>query len=129
MASWLPLTEFSSKYNISVSTLRRRIRDRSIQFELKEGKYFILEEEVYKNQKGRKPIDFGEKIHTRDFLENEEVMVHKLLEEIKRAYSLILTEKEEQISLLKEEISDLKTLIRVLESENERLNKTVFEKI
>ena len=48
----------------------------------------------------------------------------KLLNELKQAYTLILHEKEEQIIYLKEEIADLKTLVRVLESDNARLRKT-----
>ena len=43
-----------------------------------------------------------------------------LLAEIKKAYSLILQEKEELILQLKEEVSDLKTLVRVLEDETLR---------
>lgn len=46
----------------------------------------------------------------------------KLLNELKQAYTLILQEKEEQILHLKEEIADLKTLVRVLESDNARLH-------
>ncbi len=46
----------------------------------------------------------------------------RLLTELKKAYSQILHEKEEQILHLKEEVLDLKTLARVLESENDRLN-------
>ena len=44
-----------------------------------------------------------------------------LLNEIKRAYSLILQEKEEQILQLKDEVADLKTLVRVLEDDNLRI--------
>jgi hypothetical protein len=44
-----------------------------------------------------------------------------LLNEIKKAYSLILQEKEEQILQLKEEVADLKTLVRVLEEDNNRI--------
>jgi len=43
---------------------------------------------------------------------------HRLVEEIKIAYSKVLQEKEEQISLLKEEVGDLKMLVRVLESQS-----------
>ena len=46
---------------------------------------------------------------------------NKLLNELKKAYTQILQEKEEQILHLKEEVTDLKTLVRVLESENDRL--------
>ena len=41
---------------------------------------------------------------------------NNLVSEIKKAYSLVLQEKEEQILLLKEEVADLKTLVRVLEN-------------
>lgn len=44
-----------------------------------------------------------------------------LLAEIKKAYSIILQEKEEQVIQLKDEVADLRTLVRVLEEENERL--------
>jgi hypothetical protein len=47
-------------------------------------------------------------------------VVQALLSEIKKAYALILAEKEEQILQLKEEVSDLKTLTRILESELDR---------
>ncbi|XGC80839.1 hypothetical protein ACES2L_16055 [Bdellovibrio bacteriovorus] len=46
---------------------------------------------------------------------------NKLLNELKKAYTQILQEKEEQIFQLKDEVSDLKTLVRVLEQENDRL--------
>lgn len=46
---------------------------------------------------------------------------NKLLNELKKAYTLVLQEKEEQLLDLKEEVSDLKTLVRVLEGENQRL--------
>jgi len=40
---------------------------------------------------------------------------NRLVEEIKSAYAKILQEKEEQISQLKEEIIDLRMLVRILE--------------
>ena len=43
MPSWLPLLNYSTKYNISLSTLRRRIKARSIEFKLDQGKYLILD--------------------------------------------------------------------------------------
>ncbi|MBK7845674.1 MAG: hypothetical protein IPJ71_18715 [Bdellovibrionales bacterium] len=48
--------------------------------------------------------------------------VHSVLQEIKKAYAVILQEKEEQIILLKEEVTDLKTLVRVLEENNATLS-------
>src|ERR1700679_2866154 len=44
MSSWLPLLNYSTKYNISLSTLRRRIKAKTIEFRLDQGKYLILDE-------------------------------------------------------------------------------------
>ena len=59
---------------------------------------------------------------------NEPVMstAQEILKELKKAYMVILQEKEEQISVLKNEVADLQTLVRVLESENERLRRVDF---
>lgn len=46
---------------------------------------------------------------------------NRLLTDLKKAYTQVLQEKEQVISDLREENSDLKTLIKVLESENDRL--------
>lgn len=46
---------------------------------------------------------------------------NKLLIELKKAYGQILQAKENEILHLKQEVADLNTLVRVLESENERL--------
>jgi len=47
--------------------------------------------------------------------------VESLLSEIKKAYMQILQEKEEQILILRSEVSDLKTLVSVLEEQNGQL--------
>jgi hypothetical protein len=49
------------------------------------------------------------------------VAANQLLIELKKAYSKILQEKEEQILQLRGEVADLKTLVRLLESDNNRL--------
>ena len=136
---WLPLFEYSAKYGVSVSTLRRRIRQKSLHFRLDQGKYLVadvpLDRELLGSKRG---FTFVETPKKRDFsapslskvpskpIVNRAPMAQEtpttlaLVEEIKRAYALILQEKEEQICLLKEEISDLRTLVRVLETENSR---------
>ena len=52
---------------------------------------------------------------------------NRLLNELKKAYSVILQEKEEQILQLKDEVADLKTLARVLEEENNRLKESITQ--
>ena len=41
---WLALHEYANKHQVSVSTLRRRIKSNKIQFKLDDGKYFLLED-------------------------------------------------------------------------------------
>lgn len=173
--SWLPLTDYSTKYRVSVSTLRRRIKSEDVKFKLSDGKYFVFDEplsglDIDESDPRQQSIDTHE-LRTSDLgthrpsqvstaQESEVMMQHmaeetkkvllqtqqltekfkaiekyktmkeepiltaanRLLGELKKAYSQILQEKEEQIFQLKEEVTDLKTLVRVLEGENERLN-------
>lgn len=151
---WLQLTDYSTKYDVSISTLRRRIKEESIDYKLDSGKYFLLDEPPTKKPRGRRPgekasfFQEGSQIGSAVYFDSEELSpvlatyqgngadvadtkrnenifsaANKLLEELKRAYSQILQEKEEQILQFKEEIADLRTLAQVLESENDRLRK------
>jgi hypothetical protein len=124
MPSWLPLLNYSTKYNISLSTLRRRIKARSIEFKLDQGKYLILDSSVQAQAPTpkREPKILHESVHApneinqTNFVEASVLTsANRLVEEIKSAYAKILQEKEEQISQLKEEIVDLRMLVRILE--------------
>jgi hypothetical protein len=151
--SWLPLMDYSTKYRISVSTLRRRIKADDIRFRFEDGKYFIMDEPMGTHQRVHRPSQESEnlalvgahqgmmkegtemasskdEVKAQDLTEktvkvnkDEPILTaaNKLLVELKKAYTQILQEKEEQIFQLKDEVTDLKTLVRVLESENDRL--------
>jgi hypothetical protein len=179
--NWLPITDYSTKHKISVSTLRRRIKADDIKYRFLEGKYLLLDEPVTTHSLHRPSLS--------DSFVNESTMTpprqalghqtnhgyasvanhasspmqqqtgptvnqpaapgspqastalknqtptsdgnfdgpilsaaNRLLTELKKAYSQILQEKEEQILQLREEVTDLKTLVRVLEGENDKLN-------
>ena len=134
---WLSLADYSMKHKVSVSTLRRKIKSTEIQFRLDDGKYFLLDEEpteahrpslksetssevssnsIQSNYRANEPVAPSQSA-------NESVITaaNRLLADLKKAYTQVLQDKENQIMSLKEEISDLKTLIKVLESENDRL--------
>jgi hypothetical protein len=157
-SQYLPLTEYSNKYKVSISTLRRRIKADDLQFVFEDGKYLILDGPLSTHQRVHRP---SPKMSEETLMgaqnnfsgafasptawtqqggpsapanpapqvpeEKQEepvlAVANRLLTELKKAYSQILHEKEEQILHLKSELSDIKTLVRVLESENERLNK------
>jgi len=137
-AQKLSLIEYSNLHGVSISTLRRRIKDKSINFVEESGKYFILDDSglakrprlVIQQEALKKAVEMKENSAPNQVAmtvpQPQEIgfsAAAKMLEELKKAYTQILHEREEQITLLKEEISDLKTLVRVLESENERLRK------
>lgn len=113
-SNWLPLNEYSAKYKISLSTLRRRIKSKEVESRFEAGKYWLSDRPTAKHSRVR-----PEEIElTREHESSDELMA-----EIKRAYVSVLHEKEEQIMQLKEEIVDLKTLVKVLEGDNERLKQ------
>lgn len=124
-AHWLSLANYSSKYDVSISTLRRRIKTSAVEFKLHDGKYFLLDSGPPSQEEHHYPIQNSQNIRQH---EEEPVLTSasKLLGELKKAYTSILQDKEEQIIHLKEETSDLKMLVRVLEHDNERLKKLIY---
>ncbi len=133
---WLPLAEYSMKHKVSISTLRRRIKAEDIQYRLDDGKYFIfdtdptatttttVEDRTFSTEAHRPSLKSDTSAADTANAQGESVITaaNRLLTDLKKAYTQVLQEKEEQIVSLKEEISDLRTLVRVLESENQRLN-------
>ena len=75
--AWLSITEYAVLNKTSPSTIRRHIRDNSIQFKLENGKYYLLDEKSNDS----------------------------------------LSDKDKTIRALKEEISELKMLISILEKQ------------
>jgi hypothetical protein len=133
-SGWLPLNEYSNKYNVSTSTLRRRIRSNEIEFQFRDGKYWLKDVETARGYKSTTPIYTQPVMNMSQQQPPQQQSVastrsasevaDKLVTELKGAYVLILQEKEEMILQLKEEVADLKTLVRILESENERLRSS-----
>lgn len=157
---WLSLAEYSSKYKVSISTLRRRIKSRKAENIYEDGKYYLKNSPL----KDHKVNTFGDLTHHQhspketavapphnyqslelevsdlDFTEsishevkhpepNVSANVEYLLKELKNAYTLILKEKEEQVILLKDEITDLKMLARALESRCKQLEEVKQQQI
>ena len=158
MTTWLTLSDYSTKYSVSVSTLRRRIRAGKVETQFEDGKYKLMDlplDEQHPNTQtqsvqqtnGTAPfappqerlgVAVISKPKTEDSLSTAQnnsrgdsessqfwVAVNAMMSELKKAYSLILQEKEEQILQLKDEHSDLRTLVRVLEEENKRLKNII----
>lgn len=155
----LALAEYSNKYKVSVSTLRRRIKAGEIKYEFDSGKYWLEDRPLKKERTGpalrtsenHKPAPVEESSTkslpstaqngplgddvlkpeiTKNVHESSQSILNsanELIQELKGAYVLILQEKEEQILSLREEVADLKTLVKILESENEKLKQKDVE--
>jgi hypothetical protein len=137
--SWLSLTDYASKYRVSISTLRRRIKSGYIKYKFDGSRYWMQDQAPHAAQisgiteEVSAPPSANTNLNvaslTQAAIEGDErgepilSTATRLLNELKRAYSGILHEKEEQMIQLKEEVSDLKTLVRVLESDNDRLRR------
>lgn len=94
MTSWLTLQEYSSKLGVSISTLRRKIKGRDIEYTFKNGRYFLkapAKEESYS------------------------------MKEIKEYYQKLLNKKEEDIRKLQEDREDLLHLVECLERQKAKL--------
>lgn len=187
--NWISLADYSAKYKVSISTLRRRIKNEQIEYAFDNGKYFLPDLGLKSISKAKKSfsqvappnvnpsnngLQLGQHFFGKDFLESlddegeelslenredvfgasysfsatvpqpenfervepirepqklkpesksmKEALEH-MTQELKKAYSAILQEKEEQLFILKEQVVDLKTLVNILESENQRLSE------
>lgn len=137
--NWLTLMEYSNRHRVSISTLRRRIKANEMTFQFADGKYFLLEDSLPTQRQASGPENIVPPQSS--VTQDQEPKVSSppssngstapspslcqtadsLLQEVKRAYSMVLQEKEELILQLREEVSDLQTLVRVLENEVQRL--------
>lgn len=90
MSTWLTLQEYSNKQAISISTLRRKIKNRDIEYTLKNGRYLL---------KAPSEIDTDS------------------VEEIKNYYRKALNKKDKELRKLKEDYQDLLHLLDFLEKE------------
>lgn len=148
----LQLSDYSNKYGISMSTLRRRIKAAEVEFEFDQGKYWLKDAPMSRYVRHRqqatdkKPVNQVEQdkgaskesdlnLTQPQSLEIQAALVDmreftasakSMMSEIKSAFIKALQEKEEQILELKDEVADLRTLNRILDQENERIKKNSF---
>lgn len=136
--SWISLMDYSNKYQVSLSTLRRRIKTNQIKFQFRAGKYFLTDKplniqpevppEMPLTMNGHHEKSPSHPAEGKVSIFEDSQLMHEYLGELKKAYSQVLHEKEDVIQMLREEISDLKTLVKVLESENQRLNSNIIQR-
>ncbi len=123
---WLSLSDYSTEYGVSVSTLRRRIKNKKIKSRLIQGKYYLPRHPLPSEPQAFAPVPISKAparpVPTQEQGSDLSSLPNMMLDELKKAYLHSLQSKEDQIIQLKQQISDLKTLVLYLERENARLN-------
>jgi hypothetical protein len=121
--NWIDIQEFSQKYGVSSTTLRRRIRSKSIPYKLNKGRYLLEDSEktlsgapLFSRHHQSAPPQGAESGGTKGifdpiemFLENGDVLPIVMKSEFEQL------KKENR--RLKQEIAELQTLVKVLEGE------------
>lgn len=127
--NWLPITEFSVKSGMSLSTIRRKIKSNSIAYRLDKGKYFIL----FSNREvgDMRPIETRNALIPAKQPEKQPTSSRSNSDEdafqmVSEAYEYALREKDERIKLLEqktkdleERLQELRLLVQVLEEKYE----------
>jgi len=151
---WLSLAEYSNKYRVSVSTLRRRIRTGQLSFNLQSGKYFLKDQSPASLRKTKVCRTRDQKEYSRDKRQSvseseisveesivkepknikktpsaslpENSLFNKLMESQKEFYRQV-EQKEMKISELQNKVMDLSTLVALLEKENKELKALLHQ--
>jgi len=116
MSKWLNIKDYAIKSGLSISTLRRKIKEGSIKHKVEAGKYYIfIGEDI--NMTAEKP-DFNDSRQD-DIIKFAE----KTISSINKLHQDLIEEKEKRLSIqdelvkqLKEEVVELRMLVKVLES-------------
>ena len=99
MSPWLSLQEYSYRKGISVSTLRRKIKNEDIEYKLKKGRYF-LKADLNEKSEEKEKSSFRKKLQEKELLNlkynNEDLMnlVH-----------FLETEKQELLKYIENELT------------------------
>lgn len=107
MTEWIDLVTYATKYGISQSTLRRRIRSRIIPYKLEKGKYYLT--------------DSVETMHRAPLFSRQAEIMPMKKKFISQGASMLedqeLMRLREENRQLKGQIAELQTFIKALEAE------------
>ena len=131
MSNWLPITEYSLRNGISVSTIRRKIKNKSLEHKIENGKYFIMDDnadyEISDNKLSMSTptgIDVSKKGFTNindliDFAQRSIDTATELNRELIEEKEKVIHIQDGLILQLKEQVGELKMLVSVLEKNNQ----------
>ena len=117
--AWIDLAQFASKYGISQSTLRRRIRANTITFRLERGKYFLEDSPTVLSEAPLFARNVNQPLTTA--ASQRAIQSHAAGESAGNSPPSAL---EDENRKLKKQLAELETFVSALEAEIRRLQAT-----
>ena len=90
MSTWLRLQEYSNKYGVSISTLRRKIKCQEIEYTFKNGRYLLKASE--EESDSIKELKY--------LLKKQEIDIKKLKEDRENLFCLVRLLEKEKVQFL-----------------------------
>ncbi|MBI2026605.1 MAG: hypothetical protein HYS98_02175 [Deltaproteobacteria bacterium] len=129
--NWLPLIEYSMRCGISTSTVRRHIKAQKLECKLHNGKYYILygteknvtldnstaTSSVKQNSDGLS-VSSSTLQKTLELVQDSLTSLTQITENQFKYKDNVIDDQKKRMQLLEQEISDLKTLVSILESKS-----------
>jgi hypothetical protein len=115
MDTWIDLTEFSTKYGVSTSTLRRRIRAKTIAYKLEKGKYLLSDSQETMNS-----APLFSRAHNLMGVETGSIpkqSVRAMQMNVTSDTQATIDRLNAENRKLKEQVAELETLVRAFESD------------
>lgn len=117
--AWIDLAQFATKYGVSQSTLRRRIRANTINYRLERGKYFLDDSPSVLSEAPLFARNVNQPLTTA--ASQRALQSHPNITEPTSDTSAI----EEENRRLKKQLAELETFVSALEAEVKRLQALV----
>ena len=117
--AWIDLAQFATKYGVSQSTLRRRIRANTINYRLERGKYFLEDSPSVLSEAPLFARNVNQPLTTA--ASQRALQSHQDITEPTGEKSAI----EEENRRLKKQLAELETFVSALEAEIKRLQALV----
>ena len=102
MAPWLTLQEYSYHKGISISTLRRKIKNEEIEYKLKNGRYFLKSNTYERQPKERGKVFYQKQLQIR---ERELLDLKNNYEDLMNLVQFLEIEKQELLKYIENQLT------------------------